>query len=90
MIALVAEHDDEIGHAGTGNAAFLDRRSQRNASHRCIFAVGPAVDADLLGVGDALRNEILGAIGNIVLYPRLHLKAPAFSNAERKPADPLN
>ena len=41
---------------------------ERNPRQRGVSAIADAIDADALGIGDALRNQPLYAVGEIVLH----------------------
>src|SRR4029079_11713761 len=63
---------DQIRWSNNRDSDRVNIRRKRNPSERRITSIRTTHDADLLGIGNALRNEILHAPGYVVL----HLVAP--------------
>ena len=67
-----SEHDRQVGYAADACRAGVHVRSESSTGQRCVAAIAPADDANAFWIDDALRDQRLHSVGDIVL----HAQAP--------------
>src|SRR2546429_807981 len=75
---LGAVFGDEIGEARAGDRSF-EARGLRNRPLGHVAAVRPAADGQLVGIGDAPRNEIIDARYNVPVIAAAPIAAIHFN-----------
>ena len=62
------EDEVDVGDADVVDAATVQFRRETKAGHRRVAAIARAVDANALGIDDALGDEVFHAVSDIVLH----------------------